>query len=410
MIPILFTGVHGASQTPITAEMVKSAWRRGQGRKIPIVAGHPNNDPPLADEKALGAVTLERFVEPYVDECGVKRDMAILGRVELNARGKSAVREQDYFYYSPALKRDQGAGYIMRHVGLVNDPAQAGLPALQDMVVLADAGLMVELYDKAPENEAWTFSAADYDVKQLARASAFVDGVAGNPHTAAIPEDLAKSACHLPHHKPDGTLVWRGVVAAAGALAGARGGVNLSEDAKKQAHAHLAKHYGEFGRQLGDDGMPDVKLFDEQSLEQMKTMFQESLTAALAPLMEKLVGTGEPSAPADKGDSTDNAEMADLRKQVVALSDQLGATRGEVTASKFLADAVSKGCPQKQAVILAEMVKSDPKVLPNAVKLADEAAAAHQLMGGITLNLSDADTDRMKADREAGAAAGSRVV
>ena len=156
--------------------------------------------------------------------------------------------------------------------------------------------------------------------------------------------------------------------------------------------------------------MPDVKLFDEQSLEQMKTVFQESLTAALAPLLEKFAGTGEPSAPADKGDSTDNAEMADLRKQVVALSDQLGATRGEVTASKFLADAVSKGCPQKQAVILAEMVKSDPKVLPNAVKLADEAAAAHQLMGGITLKLSDADTDRMKADREAGAAAGSRVV
>ena len=411
MIPILMSGVHGAAGKVVTPEMVRSIYKRGQGRKVPVVVGHPEDDPVDDDERALGTVTIERLVEPYVDESGVQREVAILGRPDLNERGKKAVRDQDFIYYSPAIKHDEAAGYIMRHVGFVNDPAQAGLPALQDLIILSDKGFRLALYDKAPEDTPWEFSGADYDIQQLVRASAVVDGLDGNPHTAAVPEGLTKEACHLPHHKPDGTLVWRGVAAAAAALAGSRGGVKISDDAQTRAHAHLAKHYGEFGRELKEGKMPDVKLFDEESLGQLKTVFQETITAALAPLLEKLTPAGEPTEPADEGNASDEgkAELSDLRKKVSTLEGQVKSQAGEVTASKFLAEAVDKGCPREQAVILSEMVKADPKVLSNAVKLADQAAAGQKLLGGITVNLTDEAVKKGEADYNAGAKAGAKV-
>jgi len=52
----------------------------------------------------------------------------------------------------------------------------------------------------------------------------------------------------LPHHRPDGTLVWSGVRSAMGALLGARGGVNIPAEDKKKVYAHLSAHYKEFDK------------------------------------------------------------------------------------------------------------------------------------------------------------------
>lgn len=64
-------------------------------------------------------------------------------------------------------------------------------------------------------------------------------------------EHPALGAGKLPHHDVRGgrlVTVWRGVVAAAAALSGARGGVDLPADAVPAVRAHLAAHYREFGK------------------------------------------------------------------------------------------------------------------------------------------------------------------
>lgn len=53
----------------------------------------------------------------------------------------------------------------------------------------------------------------------------------------------------LPHHLPDGTLVWKGVAAAMAALMGGRGGVDIPESDRREVFAHLSRHYREFGKE-----------------------------------------------------------------------------------------------------------------------------------------------------------------
>jgi len=92
---------------------------------------------------------------------------------------------------------------------------------------------------KAPEDMSWDFNAADYTVDQLRRACAWYDS--GNPDV--------KGSYKLPHHLPDGRVVWRGVVAAMQVLLGARGGVNIPDSDRKEVYAHLVKHYRQFGKE-----------------------------------------------------------------------------------------------------------------------------------------------------------------
>lgn len=58
-----------------------------------------------------------------------------------------------------------------------------------------------------------------------------------------------KSAYKLPHHRAsDLKAVWKGVAAAAAALQGGRGGVDIPSGDVAAVKAHLAKHYAEFGK------------------------------------------------------------------------------------------------------------------------------------------------------------------
>jgi Skp family chaperone for outer membrane proteins len=79
------------------------------------------------------------------------------------------------------------------------------------------------------------------------------------PHAGAVPAELTKEDCYLPHHRADGTLVLRGVQAAGGALAGQRGGVKLDAAEKKKALRHLTPHYRDFDREP-----PEIN-FDEDT-------------------------------------------------------------------------------------------------------------------------------------------------
>ncbi len=71
-----------------------------------------------------------------------------------------------------------------------------------------------------------------------------------DPENAATPEE--RGAYKLPHHKVVGDgikTVFRGVVAAMGALLGARGGVDIPESDRRGVYNHLSRHYKEFERE-----------------------------------------------------------------------------------------------------------------------------------------------------------------
>lgn len=84
------------------------------------------------------------------------------------------------------------------------------------------------------------FSPADYTPPQWHRACLIHDHPAGE-----IPGD--KEHCKLPVREPDGTVNRSGVHAAAGVLAGARGGVHASDAQKRSAAAQLRSLYKRTG-------------------------------------------------------------------------------------------------------------------------------------------------------------------
>lgn len=113
---------------------------------------------------------------------------------------------------------------------------------------------------KAPENRAWEWHAPAGSEKTdailesggwelLAQAHAWYDPAMdeeGNdpPHE--------RGAYKLPHHEiVDDRLrvVWNGVRSAMQVLMGARGGVDIPDDDRKDVYMHLARHYQEFDRE-----------------------------------------------------------------------------------------------------------------------------------------------------------------
>ena len=91
-----------------------------------------------------------------------------------------------------------------------------------------------------PSNKAWSqFTASDYTPEQYKRACLIVMGD-------------SKDQMKLPVREPDGTLNCNGVHAAAGALAGARGGVQAPANLKKRAAGVLVRLYSQCGDEAPD--------------------------------------------------------------------------------------------------------------------------------------------------------------
>jgi len=149
---------------------------------------------------------------------------------------------------------------------------------------------------KAPEETEWDFNAANYDVDQLRRACAWYDS-----------EDPdVKESYKLPHHFPDGRVVWRGVAAAMGVLMGARGGVDIPSDDRHGVYNHLAKHYAQFEKEppefqasmnhshecdkdkkIGGEGEMDEKIAELQTKLEAVTAENKQLKAQLDRIEEK---------------------------------------------------------------------------------------------------------------------------
>ena len=93
---------------------------------------------------------------------------------------------------------------------------------------------------KAPEDTACDAGEVLKDVegaKQLRLIHAWVDAD-GDPDT--------KGSYKLPHHLPDGKVVWRGVAACGAVMMGGRGGVDIPEADMPGVKKHLAVHYAQF--------------------------------------------------------------------------------------------------------------------------------------------------------------------
>lgn len=105
---------------------------------------------------------------------------------------------------------------------------------------------------KAAESASWDAAAevsAAEGAATLRKMHAWVDAE-GDPE--------AKSSYKLPHHTTEGSVVWRGVAAAMGALMGSRGGVAIPSGDRRGVYAHLARHYAQFDKDVPEfkDGEP----------------------------------------------------------------------------------------------------------------------------------------------------------
>lgn len=89
----------------------------------------------------------------------------------------------------------------------------------------------------------WNFDASDYGDADHYCSACLVD----MNETGA---EKTKDACHLPVREPNGAVNENGVHAAAGALAGARGGVKIPDAEKRKAARKLAGLYNEMGQTL----------------------------------------------------------------------------------------------------------------------------------------------------------------
>lgn len=114
---------------------------------------------------------------------------------------------------------------------------------VKSMKIESKGAIPFHAYPLADEGAKWDGPAVirESEIDDLKKICAFV--------ADKKPEDLTKGDFKLPHHltRADGyKTVKKGVVAAVGAIMGARGGVNIPEADKEAVKAHLKKHYKEF--------------------------------------------------------------------------------------------------------------------------------------------------------------------
>jgi len=142
-----------------------------------------------------------------------------------------------------------------------------------------DTEMLAMFFEKADEGAKWDFSSADYTLEQLMRASAVVDGISGNPHTAPAKGGVTKEQCHLPHHRPDGTVVWHGVSNALARLSQ----TNVSSEEKNRAFNHLKNHaVNDFKKEVTEQKFQEDNDFNQGG----KPMFAKLLASLVSALPE----------------------------------------------------------------------------------------------------------------------------
>lgn len=308
-LPFFYSGDHTAegkgNWTPERVKKVADNYNP-EFNYAPVVVGHPADDTP-----AFG-----RFREiQSVDSTGPQGDPAtwLVGVPDrIDPAFAQAVKDGRFGRLSAAFYTEGELpgidGDYLRHVGFFGSGAVAKKGMPDPAVGLAGAGFKAEFqsdadfeevyfdaeelglneidtemlamfFEKADEGAKWDFSSADYTLEQLVRASAVVEGVSGNPHTAKIPDDLAKEKCHLPHHRPDGTVVWHGVSNALARLSQTK----ISTDEKNRGFNHLKNHaVNDFKKEVTEQKFQE----DTDPNQGGKPMFAKLLASLVSALPE----------------------------------------------------------------------------------------------------------------------------
>lgn len=149
---------------------------------------------------------------------------------------------------------------------------QAAKALLRSMPASFKRAIPPHTTEMAPEDEPWDGAAVLREVEgreQLRLIHAWVD---------AEGDAEVKASYKLPHHLPDGRVVWNGVMAAGNALMGGRGGVAIPDDDVAGVQRHLARHYEQFEKipPWEDD---DEDAVDWAAWAQKATLMTEALKA-----------------------------------------------------------------------------------------------------------------------------------
>ncbi len=203
--------------------------------KAPVVLGHPTTDAPAwgwveAVEADADGLWLEATLQPELAEL---------------------VREGRYRHVSVALWPPDAPGnpkpgsWYLRHLGFLG----AAAPAVKGLqpVELGDGDGVVEVtFAERLSTRPWSeVTPADWaDAESYCRACLVDLNPPGEPK--------AKARCKLPVREPDGTLNRNALIAAQGALVGARGGVELSPEEKRRAARKLVRLMREHGLEPAD--------------------------------------------------------------------------------------------------------------------------------------------------------------
>ncbi|HEX72845.1 MAG TPA: hypothetical protein ENN65_05985 [Candidatus Hydrogenedentes bacterium] len=175
------------------------------------------------------ALSLRARIEEWAHEFG-----APTWKPEISGRGQGAQKLGDLVFFSGPTASQEVPSAPPELAGECYDtpPAAPPPPAWQAVPVHGDASAVTDAeWDAGKEAKT-----ADLDV--LRKMGALIHG-----------RGESKGDVKLLHHRAqDGAVVWRGVAIAMGVLLGARGGLpGVPTKVKKEAYAHLAEHYRQFG-------------------------------------------------------------------------------------------------------------------------------------------------------------------
>lgn len=328
-------------------------WRvtdQGLKRALSSLIGAPL----LAYPDHSGSIMVGRFIDTS------KPDGYAVGTAEVTDQAAwEKIKNGEWKWVSPQVyafeTREEDGGEVLdsfsfQHVAFVPNPAykstkvlnaaaSEGLPTFSAALTSIMKRRRNELsaqsmsaYQLAPEDRDWNFNEADYTPEQLKRACAWYAG-----HDPDL-----KQSYKLPHHLPDGTLVWNGVKTAMTALLGGRGGVDIPESDRREVYNHLSAHYKEFDKEppeyhasqfQNNQGTASQSALEagKQSQETKKGE-QEKLSQDIAALQTKVTELTEQN----KTLNGKNTELETTVKTLKASQDALAAERHAEKVQKLL--------------------------------------------------------------------------
>ena len=126
-----------------------------------------------------------------------------------------------------------------------------------------------------------------------------------------------KGSYKLPHHLADSphATVFRGVVAAMGALMGARGGVDIPSTDRRKVYNHLVKHYREF-----DKVPPEFRMYTSEETKFIKELYKNVDSPSRDKLQPKGKGLLPQSARKAHREATRNKRVLRMALQTIVKS------------------------------------------------------------------------------------------